>query len=292
MKSNTNDFPLVSWLDKETKSPTLLAMAPSMNQKEQSPSPADTQRNAPQNQVKTLSYDFVVLGCGNAGLSAVKSLRETCPSAKIALVDPLRPVASATKKLDYWPHLAVGFDPVSRTVQLSDKSHQLLYRHGILVATGCRGAPPPPSLFDEQTLDHRVLEIRPTESLENLKRPVVPPHTVRQLTLMAASQGATIGVMGSGWEAVELAVAAASAGSKSPIMTFGSAGPLCHILPRYLSVAVTKRLQQQGVDVQRRSLVRYVATDHKDESRLEVHTAMSYDMLDTKRTSVDLLVGK
>lgn len=294
MKISTTVFPkhsFVTRIDKEPNSPTILAMAPSINQEKPPSSAADAQRDAPSDQVKTLEYDFVVLGSGNAGLSAVRTLRETCPSAKIALVDPLRPVTSTTKKLDYWPHLAIGFDPMSRTVQVSDRSHQLRYRHGILVATGSRGAPPPPSLFDEQTLD-RVLELRPTENLENRKRPVMPPHTVRQLVLMAASQGATVGVMGSGWEAVELAVAAASAGSKPPMMTFGSAGPLSHILPRYLSVAVTKRLQQKGVDVQHRSLVRYVATDHQDESRLEVHTAKAYDMLDTKRTSVDLLVGK
>jgi hypothetical protein len=284
----------VSRLKQETKSPKLLA--PSMNEKEPpSSSTADARRrNGP---VKTIEYDFVVLGSGNAGLSAVKTLRETCPLAKIALVDPLRPVESTTKKLDYWPHVAVGFDPASRTVQLNNnKGHQLLYRHGILVATGSRGAPPPPSLLDERTLD-RVLEIRPTASLESngkQQRPVVPPHTVRQLTLMAASRGATVGVMGSGWEAVELAAAAAAAAAgynSPPMLTFGSAGPLSHILPRYLSVAVTRRLQQQGVNVQGRSLVRYVAATD-ESSRLEVHTAKSYDMLDTKRTSVDLLVGK
>ena len=293
-KINTTVFLKLSFvtrIDKEQKLPTILAMSPSINQEKPPSSAADVQRDVPPDQVKTLEYDFVVLGSGNAGLSAVRTLRETCPSAQIALVDPLRPVTSTTKKLDYWPHLAIGFDPVSRTVQVSDRSHQLRYRHGILIATGSRGAPPPLSLFDEQTLD-RVLELRPTESLENRRRPVMPPHTVRQLVLMAASQGAMVGIMGSGWEAVELAVAAASAGSKPPMLIFGSAGPLNHILPRYLTVAVTKRLQQNGVDVQHRSLVRYVATDHQDESRLEVHTAKSYDMLDTKRTSVDLLVGE
>ena len=291
---NTKVFPrdsFVTKIEKEQKFPTILAMAPSIGQENPPSSATDAQPDVPPGQVKTLEYDFVVLGSGNAGLSAIRTLRETCPSAKIALVDPLRPVSSTTRKLDYWPHTAIGFDPVSRTVQVSDRSHQLRYRHGILVATGSRGAPPPPSLFDEQTLN-RVLELRPTESLENRKRPVVPPHTVRQLVLMAASQGATVGIMGSGWDAVELAVAAASLGSKPPMLIFGSAGPLSHILPRYLSVAVTNRLQQNGVDVHPRSLVRYVATDHQDESRLEVHTAKSYDMLDTKRSYVDLLVGK
>ena len=270
---------------------TLLATSASVNQESEPSSNNDGQvQGVAPDQVKTTEYDFVILGNGNAGLSAVITLREKCPSAKIALVDPLRPVTSTTKKLDYWPHFATGCDPVSRKVQLSNPSHILRYRHGILIATGSRGAPPPPSLLDEETLD-RILELRPTRR-ENQKRPVMPPKAVRQVSLLAASQGATVGIMGSGWEAVELAVAAARLGPKAPMLTFGSAGPLSHILPRYLSTAVTKRLRQQGVDIQPRSLVRYVATDHQGKSapRLEVHTAKSYDMLDTKRTSIDLLV--
>jgi hypothetical protein len=119
---------------------------------------------------------------------------------------------------------------------------------------------------------------------------------------MAASQGATIGVLGSGWEAVELAVATGV--QTRSMLTFGSAGPLSHVLPRYLSTAVMKRLKQQGiVDVQQRSLVRYVAhhEQHVQQSpggkapsilpRLEVHSAKSYDLLDTQRTLVDLLIG-
>lgn len=281
---------------KEAQSQMLVATSASMNPEDaQSPSSKRSQQSVASDQVKTMDYDFVVIGNGNAGLSAIRTLREKCPAAKIALVDPLRPVSSTTKKLDYWPYFATGFDPVTRTVQLSDETHQLRYRHGILVATGSRGAPPPPSLLDEEALD-RVMELRPTSCLQNEERPVMSPNTVRQMTLVAASQGAAVGIMGSGWEAVELAVAAASVGApnvKAPVLTFGSAGPLSHILPRYLSTAVTKRLRQQGVDIQPRSLVRYVASQNKKGvSKLELHTAKSYDMLDTKRTSIDLLVGK
>lgn len=268
-------------------------LATSARVDDQSTSISESQQDPVYEQVKTMEYDFIVLGNGNAGLSAVRTLREKCPTAKIASVDPVRPITSTTKKLDYWPHFATGFDPVTRTVQLSDETHQLRYRYGILVATGARGAPPPPSLLDDETLD-RVLELRSTTCTTNDKHPIMSPNTVRQMTLMAASQGARVGVMGSGWEAVELAVAAASVDSgKAPMLTFGSAGPLSHILPRYLSTAVTKRLRQQGVDIHPRSLVRYVAMDHnRSKSQLELHTAKSYDMLDTKRTTIDLLVGE
>lgn len=288
---------MMHYVENAEKSPILLATSGSaidrQAQASSSLSDGDSEhQRVTLDPVNTLDYDFIVLGNGNAGLSAVRTLREKCASAKIALVDPLRPVTSTTKKLDYWPHAVTGFDPVTRTVQLSDPTHQLRYRYGILVATGSRGAPPPPSLLDEETLD-RVLELRTTSSLDNTARPVLSPNAVRQMSLLAASQGATVGILGSGWEAVELAVAAASVGAKAPMLTFGSAAPLSHILPRYLSTAVTRRLRQQGVDIQPRSLVRYVSLDrHQGRSGLEVHTAKSYDMIDTKRTPVDLLVGK
>lgn len=278
------------------KSPRLLATSGStIDRKAQASSSSNvdnSQQSVTVEPIKTVDYDFIVLGNGNAGLSAVRTLREKCSSAKIALVDPLRAITSTTKKLDYWPHTVTGFDPVTRTVQLNDPTHQLRYQHGILIATGSRGAPPPPSLLDEETMD-RVIELRSTSSPDNTARPALSPKTVRQMTLLAASRGATVGVLGSGWEAVELAVAAASVGSKEPMLAFGSAAPLSHILPRYLSTAVTRRLRQQGVDIQPRSLVRYVSLDRQQGRKgLEVHTAKSYDMIDTKRTSVDLLVGK
>jgi hypothetical protein len=243
--------------------------------------------------VGIFEYDFVVLGNGNAGKSAIQVLRKQCPGASIALVDPLRPhIQENSTKVDYYPFSSIGFHPPTRTVQLADPNTQLQYRHAILVATGSRGAPPPLTLFDDQILD-RVLELRPTDVPGNSKRPVLAPETVRRLALMAASQGAKICVLGSGWEAVELAVAASKAGKEAPLLAFGSAGPLCHILPRYLSTAVTKRLRQQGIDIQERSLVRYVAHNVRHGTpRLEVHAAKSFDMLDTQRFLVDLLVGK
>ena len=238
---------------------------------------------------KIVEYDFIVLGHGNAGKSAVQTLKQQCPGATIALVDPLRPVQSDQCNLEYYRQPSLGFHPPTRTVELTDPAITLKYKHAILVATGSRGAPPPMALFDKQVLN-RVLELRPTETMGNGKRPVLPPETIRQLALMAAAQGAKVCVLGSGWEAIELAVAAAKTGTEAPMLAFGSAGPLCHVLPRYLSTAVTRRLRQQGVDIQERSLVRYVASSSTKTSRMEVHIAKSFDLMDTQRNLVDLLV--
>ena len=92
----------------------------------------------------------------------------------------------------------------------------------MLLATGSRGAPPPPDLIDAGAAG-RVLELRSTEAPpgptvapagEGSRKPALSPQVVRQLTLMAASQGARICVLGSGLEAAELAAAAAEASSK------------------------------------------------------------------------------
>jgi hypothetical protein len=212
---------------------------------------------------------------------------------------------------------------------------RIAYRESILLATGVRGAPPPESLIDNEAF-HRILELKSTQP-QLLSRflntttyardyssfapsirsnPALSPEGVRQLSLMAASQGAKIGILGSGLEAIELAVACAMINkmkqtkqqrkgeeSQKVCLSFGSAAPLGTILPRYLSTAVSKRLRSFGVDIEERSLVRYV--EHRSKSKiqgsmeentqnegLEIHLVKSYDSLDTKRYNCDLLIGE
>ena len=247
--------------------------------------------------VRTFVYDFVVVGNGNAGKSAVDALRKECPGAKIAVIDPIRP-GNSDKHTEYWAYHATSFDTDRKTVIVADDALvNLRYNHALLVATGARGAPPPSSVFDESILS-RVLEYRPTELSLHQRRPILPAETVRKVALSVVSDGSVIGVVGSGWEAIELATAAASKKRRSkvkakPFLTFGSAGPLSHILPRYLSTELTRSLRDYGVDVRERSLVKYVAPKMVgDESKLEMHCGKSYDNMDTKRATVDLVVSK
>jgi hypothetical protein len=245
-----------------------------------------------QTPTKTIMYDFVVIGLGNAGHSAVRTLRERCPRAKIAVVDTLRS-SSNEGNVDHYRETATGFDPNCRTVRLlSDPTIQLQYKHGILVATGSRGAPPPLELFEESSLS-RVLELRTTELLGNTKRPVMAPERVRKVVIDASSRGAKIAILGSGWEALDLVCTAEKEGRKKPTIVFGNPGPVWNILPQYLSSELRRKLDNRGVDIQDRSVVRYVADiNHAKTKKLELHTAKSYDLLETRRTVLDLLVGK
>jgi len=281
--------------------------------------------------------DFAIVGYGNAGSAAVASLKKLCPRASMAIIDPIGVPSSgyverqgedfARKKemrVKYFPLSTERLDHKNRTLTLSNGT-QIRFKQSVLLATGSRGAPPPISLMDQQAME-RVLELRSTElptgndfiNFSSPRRPVLSPHSVRQLSIMAAAQGARVCVLGSGIEAVELAVAAAykenktmttrrikrknagkneeESSSLKVALVFGNAGPLSTRLPRYLSTAVSKRLRQHNIDVQERSLVRYVAMAGQPLQAedtlpcLEVHTAKSYDTLDTARRNTDLLV--
>jgi hypothetical protein len=83
------------------------------------------------------------------------------------------------------------------------------------------------------------------------------------------------------------------------MLVFGAAGPLSHILPHYLSRAVSKRLQSLCIQVLDRSLVRYIGhhngghpnKTHNSSSRpLQFYTAKSFDFLDGATTAVDWVV--
>ena len=50
----------------------------------------------------TNAYDFIIIGYGNTGQSALRTLREECPHARIALVDPLLAFNKGKKKLMKW----------------------------------------------------------------------------------------------------------------------------------------------------------------------------------------------
>eukprot|EP00536_Pseudo-nitzschia_multiseries_P006729 jgi/Psemu1/193737/e_gw1.146.101.1 len=245
-------------------------------------------------------YDFVIIGYGNAGQSALRTLQKQCPDAKVALVDPLRSPnkgknkQTQIKNTDYYRDTVVEFDSSSKSFRLlTDAKTAIGYKHGVLIATGARGAPPPLELFQEESLS-RVLELRPTELSKNTKRPMMAPEKVRKAVVEAASSGAKIAILGSGWEALDLLLVAERAcksTKKRPTICFASQGIAWHILPPYLSAELRKKLNKRDIDVQDRSFVRYVA-DYQQSNRqqIELHNAKTYDLLDTRRTILDLLV--
>ena len=250
-------------------------------------------------------YDFVIVGFGNAGQSALKTLQKKCPHATIAIVDPLHSSKrggknnnngsnNINKNLDHYRDTVVEFDPPSKTLRfLTDRHTSIGYKHGILIATGARGSPPPLELFQETSLS-RVLELRPTELFKNTKRPMMAPERVRKTVAEAAQRGAKIGLLGSGWETLDLLLVAEREGrrnKKRPTICYASPGICWDILPSYLSAELRKKLSTREIDLQDRSFVRYVADVQVwNCQQIELHTAKTYDLLDTRRTMLDLLV--
>jgi hypothetical protein len=252
-------------------------------------------------------YDFVIVGFGNAGQSALKTLQKKCPHAAIAIVDPLHSSNRGgknhnnngsnnvnSKNLDHYRDTVVEFDPPSKTIRfLTDRQTAIGYKHGILIATGARGSPPPLELFQETSLS-RVLELRPTELFKNTKRPMMAPERVRKTVAEAAQRGAKIGLLGSGWETLDLLLVAEREGKsnkKRPTICYASPGICWNILPSYLSAELRKKLSKREIDLQDRSFVRYVADVQEwNCKQIELHTAKTYDLLDTRRTMLDLLV--
>jgi len=283
-------------------------------------------------------FDFIIVGNGNAGRSAVQTLKMKCPNASILVIDPVsidykessnmslqeKIKIIKQEKIQYILGSAIGFDHSRQTVDIFQQQmpHQpnadnnmketmkrIRYKHSLLIATGVRGAPPPQSLIDDRAKE-RILEYRSTQlpSLNQFylkngmnvkdKYPVLSRVAVRQIALMAASQGSKVCILGSGIEAIELAAAISevqnktkseSQTKKSVSLVFGGAGPLVNILPRYLSTAVSKRLRAHGVNIEDRSLVRYISYSQGD---VEVHLVKSFDDLDSKRCKADLVICK
>ena len=92
---------------------------------------------------------------------------------------------------------------------------------------------------------------------------------------------------------MDLVCIAEKEGRKKPTMIFGNPGPVWNILPQYLSSELRKKMEKRGVDIQDRSYVRYVADVNRLYTRkLELHTAKTYDLVETKRTLLDLAIGK
>jgi len=277
------------------------------------------------------TYDFVVVGYGAAGKAAVRTLRGQCPNAAIAVVDPLlrqQDNLDESDSVHFYRSRTTGLDPRSRRVEFAvdpyeskanepQKKQRCRYRYAVLIATGARSAPPPTYLVDGAASD-RVLELRPTVvPHERQERQIRGPELVREHVVRAARAGERVGILGSGWEAVDLAVGAAAANKRKtwkPLLVSGSSSPLCHVLPAYLSSSVSKRLRSK-VEVLDRTLIRYVShvdgvpTDADVDSSgkggarcgslssssssvrpLQLYTAKSYDFLDSGMDTLDWIV--
>uniref|UniRef100_A0A7S4UU18 FAD/NAD(P)-binding domain-containing protein n=1 Tax=Ditylum brightwellii TaxID=49249 RepID=A0A7S4UU18_9STRA len=255
---------------------------------------------------KTFECDFVIVGYGNAGRSALRTLTSLNPKLKILVIDPRINVnyKSNNDRVMYVPFSrASALHHPTKTLYCTTLSSndgdareevvKIKYAHSILISTGSRGSPPPMDLVDKTALS-RVLELRGTAAgsivTEHDQRITLSPEMVRNITFMAASDpNSNVCILGSGLEALELACAAnnssnrrkngngnnngkikKNSSSSNVSLLFGNAGPLSDRVPRYLSSAITKRLKLFGIDVRERSLVRYVSSDDNQKKNGDV----------------------
>ena len=100
------------------------------------------------------------------------------------------------------------------------------------------------------------------------------PRTIRQQILGDAKNGYDIGILGSGWDAIDIAHSSMKQIKKrqrqqqnnsteeekgSVQLIYGSYGPLAHTVPVYLSAAIHKRLKVRGIQICDRSLIQYIS---------------------------------
>jgi len=279
-----------------------------------------------ENPDEIIQCDFLILGQGSAGRAARMHFEKYIPDAKIVVVDPLlnfaaikRPSENKQPNVHSLIGSAIGICPAEKTVKvrgLRGKTISVNYQTSCLIATGVRGACPPESLFESESLSSRVLELRPTVMPTYLQphessrartstRPAVGPAVVRNVASLAITEGARVCILGSGLEALGFAVHINTKLKKNidknkkgeVTLVFGNSGVLNSRLPRYLRSALLKRLKGKGILLDEQSLVRYVSRSDdvdtnktENQSSLEIFTGKTYDSLDTMRHFADILV--
>ena len=239
---------------------------------------------------KNKTYDFVIIGYGRAGKSAVETLRKKCPNASIAIFDPIPYGTTNDDKCDYYNSMVHQVNPERKEIVGSslNNSVKINYKHSMLISTGCRRAPIPSNLIDRDASE-RVVELFSTKPSNKRS---LSSEAVYAISKMASEQGASITVLGSGLEALFIALSSASKKHDSKVkLMFGDSSPLSRMLPAYLTVQISQRLRKIGVDVQERTLVRYVMPSFTSNG-IEMHTVKAYDSLLTERSCSDLILGK
>ena len=213
-----------------------------------------------------IECDYVIVGHGKAGQSALRTIKQLDPAANVVVIDPnpnnnhtaqntnqhskaktrergasgvrhLRTSASyidrAQKIIHVHPTAPPSQFSSTKNASTSKSATGVRYRKSALLATGSRGAPPPSTCIHPDARA-RILELRSTGLLHNYsldgtplnnaaasstmqsRIPILDRPTVRSLSIMASSQGASIAIMGSGFEALELAAFCARVSKWAP----------------------------------------------------------------------------
>jgi len=210
-----------------------------------------------------LTYDYIVIGgAGKTGSQAIQELKRH--HAKVAVIDP-----RCKPRKHHFRGRVYGLDPYNQEVSFDDTT--LKYNKAVLIVTGVRGAPIPSYLIQDDARDlvHRTR-----------------PWNDDDVAPIPEDSQETFAVMGSGWQALELALSKKRRRRKSHLI-FGASNILPMTLPHYLATAVRKRCQKH-CHIHEQTVVRYISKT--PDAKVSVHTARANDLMSSSSILADRVI--
>lgn len=210
-------------------------------------------------------YKYALLGEGGGISAAFKQLSVTGNhNSEILLINPLS--SDESQQID----------------QLDFHNKRITFKNGktIQYEKCLIDLISPPTILPKKHYDEKLLNYDPPIILEITDK----QHLQHAIRLVEEGKHVTI-IGGLSWEMISYAAKLAKHGQSHrnprPVtLAFPSYGPLAHLLPRYFSQVIHKRLTSIGVEVIPYSNIRYIATSSTDPSS-ETGTSTDKDKVNT-----------
>lgn len=188
----------------------------------------------------------VIIGYGDAGKAAYKEIIRKDESSTVIIVDSNCKEKSFRNRTTVIRAAPKELDIVSKVLKL-DNNNEISFEK-CLISIG-NETPSKISRFIDVDSKHRIFDVK-------LKK-----H--RHLLFQEAAKGAHVTVLGSNWNAVDVSLQLAEIGRSfgyrgNITLVTPMSGLLAGTLPKYLSIALTKRLSSRGVEIIPNSQIQYI----------------------------------
>ena len=190
---------------------------------------------------RTKVYDHVIIGFGTSGKAACTELAAKGAGSTLIIDPRINLGGDQSLGADRIQGSAIGIDVVGKTVDLSNRKR--FHYKTLLIATGLYSLTEPAVPFS--CLDPELLK-QPNYGMID---PATPSAMNELISLVTAGKHVTI-LGGDQWAAVSVAISLAAAArqagfTRSVTLLSSQPGILTQQLPRYLSVALSKRLSSR-----------------------------------------------